>query len=153
MRHPRRAFLHIALAGAALLLSSLTVCAGSPAFAAPVTSKAASKWAGTYESDPPKEGTPGGAMTLSLGTDGSATVSQDFGKGESTYFGHWNDSGNGVVVTFDADAGKPAPPPMSFASSHDGLQATTWDHAAWGKLTPPVMKKGAGNWHKGQHRF
>ncbi len=153
MKHPRRFFLYVALAGTAFFLSLLAVCAGSPAVAAPVASKAASKWAGTYESDPPKAGTPGGSMTLSLGADGSATVSQDFGKGESTSFGHWSDSGNGVIVTFDAAAGETTPPPMTFSSGHDGLQAVNWDHAAWGKLTPPLMKKGAGNWHKGQHHW
>ena len=27
-------------------------------------------------------------------------------------------------------------------AGHDGLQAVTWDHAAWGKENPPPMKKG-----------
>ncbi len=46
------------------------------------------------------------------------------------------------LVTFDAAEGKPAEPPMAFQPSHDGLQAVTWNHAAWGKENPPPMKKG-----------
>lgn len=153
MKHSRRSFLHVALAGIAFVLFSLTVSTAHAAIASSDSSKAASKWAGDYESDPPKAGTPGGSMSLSLGTDGSATVTQDYGKGESTSFGHWTDSGSQITVTFDPVAGTPTQSPMTFSSSHDGLQAVSYDHAAWGKLTPPPMKKGAGNWHKGQHRF
>jgi hypothetical protein len=92
-------------------------------------------------------------MSLSLGTDGTATVTQDSGNGSTSYFGHWSDSGSQIVVTFDAEGGKPAEPPMTFAPGHDGLQAVTWDHAAWGKLTPPLMKKGSGDWHKTRRPF
>lgn len=151
MTHSRRSFLHVALAGIAFVLFSLAGSIGSAAIASSGASKAGSKWAGTYESDPPKPGTPGGSMSLSLGADGSATVTQDPGSGSNSYFGHWNDTGSQITVTFDADPGKPAQPPMTFSSSHDGLQAVTWDHAAWGKFTPPPMKKGSGDWHKGHH--
>jgi hypothetical protein len=81
-------------------------------------------------------------MNLSLGPDGSATVTEDAGNGTRTLFGHWVDSGNQVLVTFDAAQGKAAEPPMAFQPSHDGLQAVTWNHAAWGKENPPPMKKG-----------
>jgi hypothetical protein len=159
MRHARRSFVHLALAGAALFLSSLAVCAAAPATddsspAAKATSKAAAKWAGTYDSEMPKPGAPpGGSMSVSLGVDGTATVSQDPGKGSTTLFGHWTDNGSQITITFDAAAGQPAAPPMTFAPGHDGLQAVTWDHAAWGKLTPPPMKKGDANWHKPKHSW
>lgn len=81
-------------------------------------------------------------MNLSLGPDGSATVTEDPGNGTITLFGHWVDSGNQVLVTFDAGPGKAAEPPMAFQPSHEGLQAVTWNHAAWGKESPPLMKKG-----------
>ncbi len=81
-------------------------------------------------------------MNLSLGKDGSATVTEDPGTDSLTLFGHWVDSGSGVTITFDAVEGKPAEPTMVFQSGHDGLQATTWNHAAWGKASPPPMKKG-----------
>ena len=46
------------------------------------------------------------------------------------------------LVTFDAVEGKPVEPPMVFQPAHDGLQAVTWNHASWGKVDPPPMKKG-----------
>ena len=47
-------------------------------------------------------------MNLSLGPDGSATVTEDAGNGTRTLFGHWVDSGNQVLVTFDAAQGTAA---------------------------------------------
>ncbi len=81
-------------------------------------------------------------MNLSLGPDGTATVTEDPGTGTRTLFGHWVDSGNQVTVTFDAAEGEPAEPPMAFQPGHDGLQAVTWNHATWGKENPPPLKKG-----------
>ena len=81
-------------------------------------------------------------MNLSLGRDGTATVTEDPGNGATTLFGHWVDSGSQVTVTFDAVEGKPIEPPMVFPTGHDGLQAVTWNHASWGKVDPPPMKKG-----------
>jgi hypothetical protein len=82
------------------------------------------------------------SMNLSLGKDGTATVTEDAGNGATTLFGHWVDSGSQVTVTFDAVEGKPVEPPMVFQPAHDGLQAVTWNHASWGKVDPPPMKKG-----------
>jgi hypothetical protein len=81
-------------------------------------------------------------MNLSLGKDGTATVTEDPGTGATTLFGHWVDSGSQVTVTFDAVEGRPVEPPMIFQPAHDGLQAVTWNHACWGKGNPPPMKKG-----------
>ena len=82
------------------------------------------------------------SMNLSLGPDGTATVTEDPGTGTTTLFGHWRDSGGQVMVTFDSAEGKPSEPPMAFQPGHDGLQAVTWNHATWGKENPPPMKKG-----------
>jgi hypothetical protein len=118
-----------------------------------------SKFAGVYESAPPPPDEPGRpskptpTMTVSLGSDGSATVTEDPGTGSETLFGHWKDNGGSVTVIFDPEDGKPAPAPMSFAPGHDGLQATSWNHAFWGKTTPPLMKKDNGNWHGGHHHI
>ena len=84
----------------------------------------------------------GPSMNLSLGRDGTATVTEDPGTGAATLFGHWVDDGSQVTVTFDAVEGRPIEPPMVFAPARDGLQAVTWNHAAWGKVDPPPMKKG-----------
>jgi hypothetical protein len=91
-----------------------------------------SRFIGTYQSPQP-----GPTMELSLGPDGTATVTEDPGSGITTLFGHWIDAGNQVKVSFDA-----AEPPMLFAPGHGGLQAVTWNHATWGATNPPPMKQG-----------
>src|SRR5258708_27027685 len=101
-----------------------------------------SKFVGVYQSHPRDGAKAGPSMNLSLGPDGSATVTEDPGTGTRTLFGHWVDSGNQVTVTFDATEGEPAEPPMAFQPGHDGLQAVTWNHATWGKENPPPLKKG-----------
>jgi hypothetical protein len=90
-----------------------------------------SKFVGTYVAP---------AMELSLGSDGSATVTQEPGNRTITLFGHWTEANNLVNVTFDAVAGEPAEPVMVFKPAHDGLQAVSWNHELWGKDTPPPMK-------------
>jgi hypothetical protein len=110
-----------------------------------------SKYAGTYSSEVPDatdlNAPPAPAFSVSLGPDGSATVTQDLGKGAVTTFGHWADNGGQVTIKFDPVGDKPADPPMVLQSSHDGLQAVTWNHAFWGKTTPPALKKEESNWH------
>ena len=134
--------LSFAVAGAALVLT----LAIPSAFASSV-----SKFAGIYSSEAPDSveptGPAGPAFSVSLGPDGTATVTQDSGKGAMTTFGHWNDAGSQITVKFDAVEGKPTDPPMVFQPAHDGLQAVTWNHTFWGKVTPPVLKKEESNWH------
>jgi hypothetical protein len=132
--------LYRVVAGAAILLALVA----APAFAS-------SKYAGIYSSEAPDSGEPsapaGPAFSISLGPDGSATVTQDLGKGAVTTFGHWADTGSQVTIKFDEVEGKPTDPPMVLQSSHDGLQAVTWNHTFWGKTTPPPLKKEESNWH------
>ena len=117
-----------------------------------------SKYAGIYSSEAPDVTDPalpaGPAFSVSLGKDGTATVTQDTGKGATTSFGHWSDAGSQITVKFDAVEGKPTDPPMVFQPSHDGLQAVTWNHQFWGKTTPPPLKKEESNWHSNKkHGF
>jgi hypothetical protein len=102
-----------------------------------------SKFVGTYLSQARDEAKAGPSMDVSLGSDGTATVTEDPGNGTTTLFGHWVDSGSQVRVSFDAVEGKPAEPPMVFEASHDGLHAVSWNHATWGKMNPPPMKNKA----------
>jgi hypothetical protein len=103
-----------------------------------------SKFVGAYLSQSLDGAKVGPSMDLSLGPDGTATVTEDPGTGTTTtLFGHWVESGNQVMVTFDALEGKTAEPPMLFQPGRDGLQAATWNHATWGKVNPPPMKKGS----------
>ena len=132
---------HLVFAGAVVVLALV---------AAPVFGSV-SKYAGTYSSEAPDTtdatGPAGPAFSVSLGPDGTATVTQDLGKGAVTTFGHWTDAGSQITVKFDAADGKPTDPPMIFQPSHDGLQAVTWNHTLWGKTTPPALKKEESNWH------
>jgi hypothetical protein len=125
-------------------LFRLSVCAGvllSPLAALSDNTTLHSRFAGVYLSHF-RDGTKASFMNLSLGRDGTATVTEDPGDGTTTLFGHWTESGNQVTVTFDSADGKPPEPPMAFEPAHDGLQAITWNHAVWGKDNPPPMKKG-----------
>jgi hypothetical protein len=125
--------LHVSLYGA-LLLSPVAALAGS--------TDTHSRFAGVYVSRPQNDTKAGPFMNLSLGRDGTATVTEDPGDGTRTLFGHWVDTGSQVTVTFDAEEGKPAEPAMAFQPGHGGLQAVTWNRATWGKENPPPMKKG-----------
>jgi hypothetical protein len=129
MRASRVSLLHLPLACAIVWLSAQAALADN--------TTAHSKFAGVYLSR-----NAGLSMNLSLGKDGTATVTEDPGNGATTLFGHWVDTGSQVTVTFDAVEGKPVEPPMVFQPAHDGLQAVTWNHASWGKVDPPPMKKG-----------
>jgi hypothetical protein len=131
MRSASSLVLRVTACGA-LMLSPLAALCGN--------TNTHSKFAGVYRSrDAAKDA---GFMNVSLGSDGSATVTEDPGTGTKTLFGHWVDTGSQVTVTFDAEEGKPAEPAMAFQPAHDGLQAVTWDRALWGKENPPPMKKG-----------
>ena len=79
-------------------------------------------------------------MDVSLGLDGTATVTEDAGNGIVTHFGHWVETGTQVKVSFDPVEGRPAEPPMTLQAEHDGLRAISWNHATWGKMSPPVVK-------------
>jgi hypothetical protein len=119
------------VASALLLLSPLGALAGNTTVPPGL--------AGVYVARVPKTAP---SMTVSLGADGTATVTGDLGKGSITSFGSWQDDGSQIKVTFNAAEGSPAEPPMIFQSNHNKLQAVTWDHEAWGAAHPPTMTKG-----------
>jgi hypothetical protein len=133
MRSTSHLLFHVSLYGA-LLLSPVAARAGS--------ADTHSRFAGVYVSHPRDGAKTGPFMNLSLGRDGTATVTEDPGDGTRTLFGHWIDTGSQVTVTFDAEEGKPAEPAMAFQPGHDGLQAVAWNRGTWGKENPPPMKKG-----------
>ena len=65
-------------------------------------------------------------MDVSLGLDGTATVTEDAGNGIVTHFGHWVETDSQVKVSFDPLEGGPAEPPMTLQAEHDGLRARCW---------------------------
>jgi hypothetical protein len=101
---------HVSLYGALLL---------SPVAALASSTDTHSRFAGVYVSHPHDGAKTGPFMNLSLGRDGTATVTEDPGDGTRTLFGHWNDTGSQVTVTFDAEEGKPTEPAMAFQPGHD----------------------------------
>lgn len=82
------------------------------------------------------------SMSVSLGADGTATVTGDPGTGSITGFGHWTGEGSQIKVTFEATEDEPATAPMVFDAGHNKLQAISWDHQVWGSVAPPTMTKG-----------
>jgi hypothetical protein len=123
--------LRLLLAGAMLSLSPLGALAANPNIHA--------SFVGVYITRAPKTAP---TMSVSLGADGSATVTQDPGQGSTTMFGKWQDDGRQIKVTFNAEAGEQPAAPMVFEVVHSKLQATSWDHEAWGTAQPPAMTKG-----------
>ena len=96
-------------------------------------------FAGIYVTRAPKTAP---TMSVSLGADGSATVTQDPGQGSSTWFGRWQDNGNQIKVTFNALEGEQPVAPMVFETAHNKLQPVSWNHEVWGNNPPPTMTKG-----------
>ncbi len=123
--------LRVLLAGAMLSISPLAALAADAHIHA--------SFAGVYVTRAPKTAP---TMSVSLGEDGSATVTQDPGHGSTTLFGRWQDDGRQIKVTFNAAEGEPVPAPMVFEPAHGKLQAISWDHEAWGTTQPPAMTKG-----------
>ena len=125
------AALRVLFAGAVLSFSPLAALAANTHIHA--------SFVGIYVTRAPKTAP---TMSVSLGGDGSATVTQDPGKGSTTFFGHWADDGSQIKVTFNAVAGEPQAAPMVFEVAHNKLKAVSWDHEAWGNAHPPTMTKG-----------
>jgi hypothetical protein len=123
--------LRLLLAGAMLSLSPLGALAADTHIHA--------SFVGVYVTRAPKTSP---TMSVSLGADGSATVTQDPGQGSTTMFGKWQDDGRQIKVTFNAASGEPSEAPMVFEIVHNKLQAVSWNHEAWGTAQPPAMTKG-----------
>jgi hypothetical protein len=123
--------LRLLLAGAMLSLSPVAALAENTHIHA--------SFVGVYVTRAPKTAP---SMSVSLGADGSATVTQDPGQGSTTMFGKWNDDGRQIKVTFNAVAGEQPVAPMVFEVVHSKLQAVSWNHEAWGTAQPPAMTKG-----------
>src|ERR1700728_2742277 len=95
--------LRILVAGATLLVSPLAALAGN--------TDLHPRLAGIYVARVDKKAP---SMSVSLGADGTATVTEDPGTGSITSFGHWANDGSQIKVTFNADEGAPVAPPMVF---------------------------------------
>lgn len=80
-------------------------------------------------------------MTLDLGKDGTATLSQSpTGADEITSFAHWTMEGDTLKLTFDPVDKQPTPAPMTFRVEHKTLTPVTYNHDLWRTLPPPPLK-------------
>jgi hypothetical protein len=131
LEKPFTSRLRVLVASATLLLSPIAAFAGNVDLH--------TGFAGIYVARVAKTAP---SMSVSLGVDGTATVTEDPGTGAVTAFGHWANEGTQIKVTFNADADQPTEPPMVFEVVHNKLQPVTWNHQEWGTAHPPTMTKG-----------
>jgi hypothetical protein len=93
-------------------------------------------------------------ITLSLGKDGSATLTESpDAVSETTRFGHWSYAAGLITLRFDPlpdgatqGAGQgstqgPTPAPETFSVNHHELTPVAWDHQLWKTLPPPKMQR------------
>jgi hypothetical protein len=99
-----------------------------------------SKYTGTYRGDTQSIGDC--TMTLSLGDDGTATLTQSpDAANEITSFGRWVRQGDMILLTLDPAGKQSAPPPMTFRLAHKTLTPVLWNHSLWRTAPPPAMKR------------
>jgi hypothetical protein len=81
-------------------------------------------------------------MTLDLGKDGSATLTQSpTGANEITSFAHWTMQGDTLKLTFDPVDKQPTPASMTFRYDHKTLTPIVYDHDLWHTIPPPPLKR------------
>ena len=99
-----------------------------------------SKYAGTYRGE--TQSFRDRTMTLSLGDDGTATLTQSpDAANEITSFGRWTRQGDIITLTLDPVGKQAAPPPMTFRLDHRTLTPVSWNHSLWRTAPPPAMKR------------
>jgi hypothetical protein len=80
-------------------------------------------------------------MTLDLGKDGTATLSQSpDATTEITSFAHWTLQGDVLKLNFDPVEKQPTPSPITFRYEHKTLTPVVYNHDLWRSLPPPPLK-------------
>jgi hypothetical protein len=80
-------------------------------------------------------------MTLDLGKDGTATLTQSpDATSEITSFAHWTMEGGTLKLTFDPVEKQPTPAPITFRYEHKTLTPVAYNHDLWRTLPPPPLK-------------
>jgi hypothetical protein len=81
-------------------------------------------------------------MTLDLGKDGTATLTQSPDSiTEITSFAHWDIQGDTIKLTFDPVDKQPTPTPITFRCNHKTLMPLVYNHDLWRNLPPPPLKR------------
>jgi hypothetical protein len=80
-------------------------------------------------------------MTLDLGKDGTATLTQSpTGADEITSFAHWTIQGGILTLNFDPVDKQPTPTPITFRYDHKTLTPAVYNHDLWRSQPPPPLK-------------
>jgi hypothetical protein len=80
-------------------------------------------------------------MTLDLGKDGTATLTQSpDSTSEITSFAHWSLEGDVLKLTFDPVDKQATPTPITFRYDHKTLTPVVYNHDLWRTLPPPPLK-------------
>jgi hypothetical protein len=80
-------------------------------------------------------------MTLDLGKDGTATLTQSpDATSEITSFAHWTMEGDTLKLNFDPVEKQPTPTPITFRYEHKTLTPVVYNHDLWRSLPPPPLK-------------
>ena len=80
-------------------------------------------------------------MTLDLGKDGTATLTQSPDSiTEITSFAHWTLQGDILKLNFDPVEKQPTPAPITFRYEHKTLTPVVYNHDLWRTLPPPPLK-------------
>jgi hypothetical protein len=97
---------------------------------------------GTYQGHAPEADAAKRVFTLTLATDGSATLTTLYiGKHDAAQHGHWTESARQVVLTFDAEGSNRPPRPITFRYHGHELSPIHWDASEWGRAGPPVLRR------------
>jgi hypothetical protein len=80
-------------------------------------------------------------MTLDLGKDGTATLTQSpDSTSEITSFAHWTIEGDALKLNFDPVDKQPTPTPITFRYDHKTLTPLVYNHDLWRTIPPPPLK-------------
>jgi hypothetical protein len=80
-------------------------------------------------------------MTLDLGKDGTATLTQSpDATSEITSFAHWTIEGDTLKLIFDPVDKQPTPSTITFRYAHKTLTPVVYNHDLWRTLPPPPLK-------------
>ena len=80
-------------------------------------------------------------MTLDLGKDGTATLTQSpDATSEITSFAHWTIEGDTLKLIFDPVEKQPTPSTITFRYAHKTLTPVIYNHDLWRTLPPPPLK-------------
>jgi hypothetical protein len=97
---------------------------------------------GLYKGHAPAADAAKRVFTLNLAPDGNATLTTVFiGKGDVVQLGHWTQTGNQVVLTFNPMGPNKPPRPITYRHHRHDLTPVHWDVSEWGRAGPPALHR------------